>query len=80
MLGQGYNVEPEEFCGQCVPVVIYSLRDGHLVRLICETINHADGRLTGRTLPRLTGPPWAKYAQTTHPDQTIASGRAFALL
>ncbi|MFJ6313042.1 ArsR/SmtB family transcription factor [Pseudarthrobacter oxydans] len=27
--------------------VIYSLRDGHLVRLIRETINHADHRVTG---------------------------------
>ena len=27
--------------------VIYSLHDGHLVRLIRETINHADHRLTG---------------------------------
>lgn len=27
--------------------VIYSLRDGHLVRLIRETINHADHRITG---------------------------------
>ncbi|PYI38223.1 transcriptional regulator [Arthrobacter psychrolactophilus] len=27
--------------------VIYSLRDGHLVRLIRETINHADHQLTG---------------------------------
>ena len=27
--------------------VIYSLHDGHLVRLIRETINHADHRITG---------------------------------
>ncbi|WP_461169910.1 ArsR/SmtB family transcription factor [Arthrobacter sp. Z1-15] len=27
--------------------VIYSLRDGHLERLIRETINHADHRVTG---------------------------------
>ena len=27
--------------------VIYSLHDGHLIRLIRETINHADHRLTG---------------------------------
>jgi ArsR family transcriptional regulator len=27
--------------------VIYSLHDGHLIRLIQETINHADHRLTG---------------------------------
>lgn len=27
--------------------VFYSLHDGHLVRLIRETINHADHRLTG---------------------------------
>lgn len=27
--------------------VIYSLRDGHLVRLIRETINHADHQMTG---------------------------------
>lgn len=27
--------------------VIYSLHDGHLVRLIRETFNHADHRLTG---------------------------------
>ncbi|YCK80651.1 metalloregulator ArsR/SmtB family transcription factor [Arthrobacter sp. D3-18] len=27
--------------------VIYSLHDGHLLRLIQETINHADHRLTG---------------------------------
>ena len=27
--------------------IIYSLHDGHLVRLIRETINHADHRLTG---------------------------------
>jgi DNA-binding transcriptional ArsR family regulator len=27
--------------------VIYSLHDGHLVRLISETINHADHRITG---------------------------------
>ncbi len=27
--------------------VIYSLSDGHLVRLIRETINHADHRITG---------------------------------
>ncbi|TLM84520.1 helix-turn-helix transcriptional regulator [Pseudarthrobacter sp. NamE2] len=27
--------------------VIYSLHDGHLVRLIRETINHADHRLSG---------------------------------
>ena len=27
--------------------VIYSLRDGHLVRLIRETFNHADHRITG---------------------------------
>ncbi|WP_223253140.1 ArsR/SmtB family transcription factor [Arthrobacter sp. AFG7.2] len=27
--------------------VIYSLRDGHLIRLIQETINHADHRITG---------------------------------
>ncbi|GAA1359284.1 hypothetical protein GCM10009636_32740 [Arthrobacter koreensis] len=27
--------------------VIYSLHDGHLLRLIRETINHADHRLTG---------------------------------
>jgi ArsR family transcriptional regulator len=27
--------------------VIYSLRDGHLIRLIQETINHADHRVTG---------------------------------
>ena len=27
--------------------VIYSLHDGHLVRLIRETINHADHQLTG---------------------------------
>jgi DNA-binding transcriptional ArsR family regulator len=27
--------------------VIYSLNDGHLVRLIRETINHADHRITG---------------------------------
>ncbi|GAB4099261.1 metalloregulator ArsR/SmtB family transcription factor [Sinomonas halotolerans] len=27
--------------------VVYSLRDGHLVRLIRETLNHADHRLTG---------------------------------
>ncbi|MFD0760326.1 ArsR/SmtB family transcription factor [Arthrobacter ulcerisalmonis] len=27
--------------------VIYSLHDGHLVRLIRETINHADHRTTG---------------------------------
>ena len=27
--------------------VIYSLHDGHLVRLIRETINHADHRMTG---------------------------------
>jgi len=27
--------------------VIYSLHDGHLVRLIQETINHADHRVTG---------------------------------
>jgi DNA-binding transcriptional ArsR family regulator len=27
--------------------VIYSLHDGHLVRLIQETINHADHRITG---------------------------------
>ena len=27
--------------------VIYSLHDGHLVRLIHETINHADHRITG---------------------------------
>ncbi|SEF12274.1 transcriptional regulator, ArsR family [Arthrobacter alpinus] len=30
--------------------VIYSLRDGHLVRLIRETINHADHQLTGEPL------------------------------
>lgn len=30
--------------------VIYSLHDGHLVRLIRETINHADHRLTGEPL------------------------------
>lgn len=27
--------------------VIYSLHDGHLIRLIQETINHADHRVTG---------------------------------
>ncbi|MDF2050066.1 metalloregulator ArsR/SmtB family transcription factor [Arthrobacter sp. Cr_A7] len=27
--------------------VIYSLHDGHLIRLIRETINHADHRVTG---------------------------------
>ncbi|MFJ6456191.1 ArsR/SmtB family transcription factor [Paenarthrobacter sp. NPDC091669] len=27
--------------------VIYSLHDGHLIRLIRETVNHADHRLTG---------------------------------
>ena len=27
--------------------VIYSLHDGHLIRLIRETINHADHQLTG---------------------------------
>ena len=27
--------------------VIYSLHDGHLIRLIQETINHADHRITG---------------------------------
>ncbi|NIJ03359.1 ArsR family transcriptional regulator [Paenarthrobacter ilicis] len=27
--------------------IIYSLHDGHLIRLIRETINHADHRLTG---------------------------------
>ncbi|MDQ0618476.1 ArsR/SmtB family transcription factor [Arthrobacter globiformis] len=27
--------------------VIYSLHDGHLVRLIRETVNHADHRMTG---------------------------------
>lgn len=27
--------------------VTYSLHDGHLVRLIGETINHADHRMTG---------------------------------
>jgi DNA-binding transcriptional ArsR family regulator len=27
--------------------VIYSLHDGHLIRLIRETINHADHKLTG---------------------------------
>jgi DNA-binding transcriptional ArsR family regulator len=27
--------------------VIYSLHDGHLVRLIRETVNHADHRITG---------------------------------
>jgi ArsR family transcriptional regulator len=27
--------------------VIYSLHDGHLVRLIRETFNHADHRITG---------------------------------
>lgn len=27
--------------------VIYSIHDGHLVRLIRETINHADHRITG---------------------------------
>lgn len=27
--------------------IIYSLHDGHLVRVIRETINHADHRLTG---------------------------------
>lgn len=27
--------------------VIYSLHDGHLIRLIRETINHADHRMTG---------------------------------
>lgn len=30
--------------------VIYSLHDGHLVRLIRETINHADHRTTGEPL------------------------------
>lgn len=30
--------------------VIYSLRDGHLIRLIQESINHADHKLTGEPL------------------------------
>jgi ArsR family transcriptional regulator len=31
--------------------VIYSLHDGHLVRIIRETLNHADHRITGEPTP-----------------------------